>query len=94
LGLAIDWSAIDLHRFEFRASAKNFVRFVVPEFRHSGERRNPGISILDPGFRRGDDQGGQSVTDKIMDNCYIHMVLPVFAREAGMLSAAGLHSKQ
>jgi len=59
----------------FRASAKSFVRLVAPESRHSGERRNPGISIprapgLDPGFRRGDDQGGQSVSDKIMDNCY------------------------
>ena len=58
-----------------RASAKNFVPFVVPEFRHSGERRNPVISMprgagLDPGFRRGDDQGDQSVPDKIMDNCY------------------------
>jgi hypothetical protein len=55
-----------------RASAKNFVRFVVPEFRHSGERRNPGISIYSrPRLRRGDHQGGQTVTDKIMDNCYM-----------------------
>jgi hypothetical protein len=60
---------------QVKASAKDSVRFVVPEFRHSGGRRNPGISIprgagLDPGFRRGDGQGGQSVPDRVMDNCY------------------------
>jgi hypothetical protein len=35
---------------------------------------NAGIQVfqyvLDPGFRRGDDQGGQSVPDKIMVNRY------------------------
>jgi hypothetical protein len=26
--------------------------------------------VLDPGFRRGDEQGGQSFPDKIIDNCH------------------------
>ena len=54
-----------------RASAKNLVRFVGPEFRHSGGRRNPGILyLLDPGLRRGDDQRVQRLPDRILDNGY------------------------
>jgi len=30
---------------------------------------NASIKLAHTGFRRGDEQGGQSVPDRIMDNC-------------------------
>jgi len=46
----------------------------IPSFRRTPESRYFNLAfragLVDPGFRRGDDQGGQSVPDKIMDNCH------------------------
>jgi len=53
------------------AGAKNSVRFVAARFRHSGERRNPGISIpWDAGFAGVTAREAGAFQTKTWGNCY------------------------